>query len=112
MHYMLLIYTDPNVEETAEMQEWFDYTNELQEAGVLVAGEPLDDVNNAVTVRVRDGESLSTRGPFAETTEVLGGYYIVDVDTMGEAEKWAAKLPSTRYGSTEVRMIPPIPSPE
>lgn len=112
MQYMLLIYSDPNVEETAEMQEWFDYTNELQEAGVLVAGEPLDAVENAVTVRIRDGETLTTKGPFAETTEVLGGFYIVDVDTMEEAEKWAAKLPSTRYGSTEVRVIPPMPSPE
>ena len=109
---MLLIYTPQSVEESAEMQEWSDYTNELQEAGVMVAGDPLDDVGNAVTVRVRDGETLSTRGPFAETAEVLGGYYIVDVDSMEEAEKWAAKLPSSRYGSTEVRLIPPFPSPE
>lgn len=112
MQYMLLIYTEREVDNPAEMHEWFDYTNELQEAGVLVGGEPLDDVENGVTVRVRDGQTLSTKGPFAETTEVLGGYYIVDVETMEEAEKWAAKLPSTRYGSTEVRLIPPIPQPE
>lgn len=112
MQYMLLIYTDPNPAHPAEMQEWFDYTDELEKAGVLVGGEPLDDVENAITVRVRDGEVLSTRGPFAETAEVLGGYYILDVDSMEEAETWAAKLPSTRYGSTEIRLIPPLPQPE
>ena len=109
MQYMLLIYNDPKVEEEAEMAEWFAYTNELQEAGVLVGGEPLDAVENAVTVRVRNGETISTKGPFAETTEVLGGYYCVEVDSMEAAEKWAAKLPSVRYGSVEVRLIPPVP---
>lgn len=109
MQYMLLIYNDPAVEEEAEMEEWFAYTRELEEAGVLVGGEPLDSVENAVTVRVREGKVLSTKGPFAETTEVLGGYYIVDVDSISEAEKWAAKLPSVRFGSVEVRMIPPLP---
>lgn len=110
MRYMLLIYTPPEGGES-EMQEWFDYTEELAEAGVLVAGDPLDDVSTAVTVRVRDGETLVTDGPFAETREVLGGYYIVDVDDIEQAKYWAAKLPSARHGSSEVRAIPDIPNP-
>lgn len=108
MQYMLLIYNEPGVDQS-EMQEWFTYTQELQGAGVLVGGEPLDAVENAVTVRVRNGETVSTKGPFAETTEVLGGYYIVDVDTIDEAAEWAAKIPSAPYGSVEVRLVPPLP---
>jgi hypothetical protein len=73
-----------------------------------VAGDPLDDVANAVTVRVRNGETLATSGPFAETTEVLGGYYAIDVDDIETATAWAAKMPNAPYGSVEVRMIPPI----
>ncbi len=111
MRYMLLIYTPPEGGDS-EMQEWFDYTRELQEAGVLVAGDPLDEVSSAVTVRVRDGETLVTDGPFAETREVLGGYYIVDVEDVEQAKEWAAKLPSSRYGSSEVRAIPDIPMEE
>lgn len=108
MQYMLLIYNEPGVDQS-EMAEWFAYTKEIQEAGVYVGGEPLDDVASAVTVRVRNGETLATKGPFAETTEVLGGYYTVEVDSIEEAQKWAAKIPSARYGSVEVRLVPPLP---
>ena len=111
MRYMLLIYTPPEGDQS-EMEEWFDYTNALHEAGVYVAGDPLAEVASAVTVRVRDGETLVSDGPFAETREVLGGYYIVDVDGEEQAKHWAARLPSSRYGSTEVRVIPEIPMPE
>lgn len=111
MRYMLMIYTPPDGGDS-EMQEWFDYTKELQDAGVFVAGDALDDVKEAVTVRTRNGETIVSDGPFAETREVLGGYYIVDVDRVEEAKHWASKIPSTRYGSTEVRRIPDYPTPE
>ena len=112
MRYMLLIYTgegagpEPNSDEAAaEMQEWFAYTEALQEAGVLIGGDPLLPGSSAVTVRTRDGVTETTDGPFAETKEVLGGYYMVEVDSMEEAVGWGEKIPSVRYGSIEVRQV-------
>lgn len=112
MRYMLLIYVGDGAgpergseAAAAEMPEWVAYTRELSEAGVLLGGDPLDMANTAVTVRVRQGETLSTDGPFAETKEVLGGYYMIDVDSMEEAITWGAKIPSVRYGSIEVRRV-------
>ena len=112
MRYMLLIYTgdgagpEPGSDEAAaEMQEWFEYTSALTDAGVLLGSDPLDPVNTAVTVRVRDGETLSIDGPFAETKEVLGGYYMIEVASREEAVAWGAKIPSVRYGSIEVRRV-------
>ncbi len=87
------------------MQEWFQYTEDLRASGAFLGGEPLEGVDTAVTVRVRDGDISSTDGPFAETKEILGGFYMIDVETREEAEGWAARLPSSRYGSTEVRPI-------
>jgi hypothetical protein len=81
----------------------------------LLAGEVLADVDTATTVRVRDDETVVTDGPFAETKEVLGGYYILDVPDLDEALKWAAKIPNVLYGSTEVRPVmvfDDMPTPE
>jgi hypothetical protein len=118
MRYLLLIYSAEDAgpamgsaEAEAEMKEWYEYTEELRAAGVLLGGEPLHGVSEAVTVRVRDGEISSTDGPFAETKEILGGFYMIDVGTREEAEQWAAKIPSSRYGSTEVRPIMELPAP-
>lgn len=112
MRYLLLIYSAPGAgpepgspEAEAEMAEWYAYTQELQEAGVLLGGEPLHGTETAITVRSRDGEVSRTDGPFAETKEVLGGFYMIDVADINEAAAWAEKLPSTRYGSTEIRPI-------
>jgi hypothetical protein len=112
VQYMLLIYDDEKIidgmsegERNALMGEYFAYTNELREAGAYVAGDALQSVGTATTVRVRDGEQLLIDGPFAETKEQLGGYYIVDVETIDDAVKWAAKIPSARYGSIEVRPV-------
>jgi hypothetical protein len=109
---MLLIYDDEKIidgmsegELNALMGEYFAYTNELREAGAYVAGDALQSVGTATTVRVRDGEQLLTDGPFAETKEQLGGYYVVDVETIDDAVTWAAKIPSARYGSIEVRPV-------
>lgn len=116
MKYMLLIYTPLDAEpgdEAAgpEMGEWFAYTEALAAAGALVAGDPLAMPSEATTVRVRDGKRLVTDGPFAETKEVLLGYYLIDVATLDEALDWAEKLPATPYGSTEVRPVMDIPMP-
>ncbi len=112
MQYMLLIYDDQKVwegfseeERNALMGEYFRYTEELREAGAYVAADALQPIGTATTVRVRDGEQLLTDGPFAETKEQLGGYYIVDVETIDDAVKWAAKIPSARFGSIEVRPV-------
>ena len=108
--YMLLINIpsagSPSPDEGGpSTEDWFRYTQELQGAGVMVAGDALELVESATTVRVRDGETLITDGPFAETKEVLGGYYIVDVPDLDAALKWAAKMPNITYGSVEVRPV-------
>jgi hypothetical protein len=108
--YMVLIYAPteggPAPEELqAEFPRWMEYTEALQKAGVMVAGDALQPVDTATTVRVRDGETVIADGPFAETKEVLGGYYILDVPDLDEALKWAARIPSAPYGSVEVRPV-------
>jgi hypothetical protein len=108
--YMLLIYgpagerLSPD-EAQAEMPKWGAYTQALQDAGVMSAGDALHDTDTATTVRVRDGETVVSDGPFAETKEVLGGYYVIDVPDLDEALKWAAKIPSAPRGSVEVRPV-------
>jgi hypothetical protein len=108
--YILLIYAPteggPSPEELeAEMPRWFAYTQELQDAGVIRAGEALHGADSATTVRVRDGKRLTSDGPFAETKEVLGGYYVIDVPDLDAALAWAEKIPSVGYGSVEVRPV-------
>jgi hypothetical protein len=112
MQFMLLIYDDEQIPQTmseeernAFMGEYFAYTEELRQAGAYVAGDALQPIETATTVRVRDGEQLLTDGPFAETKEQLGGYYLVDVDSLDDAIRWAAKIPSARFGSIEVRPV-------
>ncbi len=112
MRYMFLLYSAPDAgpaegspEAAAEMQEWFAYTQSMAEAGVLVGGEPLHPVSTATTLTIKDGATVTTDGPFAETKEVLGGYYIVDVADLDAALGWGAKAPIARYGSVEVRPI-------
>jgi hypothetical protein len=108
--YMLLIYGPteggPSPEEMqAEMPKWYEYTQALQDAGVMLAGDALQPTETATTVRVRNDETLVADGPFAETKEALGGYYILDVPDLDEALKWAAKVPNVGYGSIEVRPV-------
>jgi len=116
MKYMLLIYTPPvdentgsEAEQEAAMGEWFEFTQRIVESGEMVAGDPLHGIETASTVMVRDGETTVTDGPFAETKEVLGGYYIVDVDSLERAQELGAQLPSARYGHTEVRPLMELP---
>jgi hypothetical protein len=108
--YMLLIYSPaegrPSPDEmAAEMPRWFEYTQGLQDAGLMVAGDALHGTEAATTVRVRDGETQITDGPFAETKEILGGYYIIDVPDLDTALEHAARVPNVGYGSIEVRPV-------
>jgi len=112
MQYMLLIYNEPSGWESmpAEQQQqvyeaYGTFTEELSSSGKLVSGDALQPITTATSIRVRDGETLTTDGPFAETKEVLGGYYLVDVDTIDEALEWAAKIPGAQYGTIEVRPV-------
>jgi hypothetical protein len=114
--YMLLIYDDPSAwqslseeEQNAVMGEYFAYTNELREAGAYVAGDALQPTTTAKSVRLRDGERLTTDGPFAETKETLGGYYLVEAASDEEALEWAAKIPAARLGTIEVRPVVVFP---
>jgi hypothetical protein len=114
MQYLLLIHDDEKRWETmsedernAVFGEYFAYTNELRDSGAFVGGNQLQPTAAATTVRVRDGEQVVTDGPFAETKEQLGGYYMIEVESVDEAIEWAAKIPSARFGSIEVRPVVP-----
>jgi len=116
MQYMCLIYAPVDMklsdaEGAALYQEFGTFTAAARASGKMVAGEPLQPISDATTVRVRDGKRSITDGPFAETKEFLGGFYIFDCDTLDEAIDWAAKIPGAKYGSIEVRPIMPIPVP-
>ncbi len=118
MKYMLLIYAPEDTSgqagepDMAEMQRWFDYSQALVDAGVHVAGEALMPTTTATTVRVRDGQTLHTDGPFAETKEVLGGFYMVDVDDLDAALEWAARCPGATGGTMEFRPVMTFDMPE
>jgi hypothetical protein len=108
--YMLLIYSpgDRTVspdEMAAEMPRWSAYTEGLRGAGVMRAGDALHTTDTATTVRVRDGETQFTDGPFAETKEILVGYYVVEVADLDAALKHASRMPNIAYGSVEVRPV-------
>lgn len=108
MKYMLLIYESEagaGEPDPSELEKWFTLTEEMQEAGILVAGDALQPTPTATTVRVNDGRTVTSDGPFAETKEQLGGYYIVDVPDLDEAIRWAAKMPNAPRGSIEVRPV-------
>ena len=116
MQYLLMIYSaedagpQPGTDEFMQMLgEYQKFTDEVEANGVLVGGEPLESITTATTVRVRDGQSHITDGPFAETKEALGGYYLLDCQDLDEAIKYAAKIPSAAYGSIEIRPIMQLP---
>jgi hypothetical protein len=112
MKYMLTIYGDPSgmsdastEQQQAELGRWFTYTEELQKAGAMVAGDALQEAATATTVRFENGgEPSLTDGPFAETKEQLGGFYLIDCANLDEALEWAKKIPA-RSGAVEVRPI-------
>jgi hypothetical protein len=112
MKYLLLIYSDEKADANvskeeldAWMGEYWAYTEAMSKAGVRVAGEALQPTVTATTVRVQNGSKTTTHGPFAETKEQLGGFYMVDVNNLDEAIEWAARCPGARAGSIEVRPV-------
>src|SRR4051794_23383323 len=109
MKYMLLITNDPSQFDPANAeklhQEYMAFTQEILDSGEMVSGEPLEGPETATCVRVRNGKTSTTDGPFAETKEVLGGFYIVDVKDLDRALELAAKLPGSKTGVIEVRPI-------
>ena len=88
-----------------EVPQWEALFGELGASGALGAGYELDSPKTARTVRVRDGETLVTDGPFVELKEALGGYYVFECDSFDEACTWAAKIPAARHGAIEVRPV-------
>jgi hypothetical protein len=119
MQYLLLIYgkesdwTDLSEAERGKMdQEFGAFTQSIVKTGHLRGGNQLDTISKATTVRMRDGKRVITDGPFAETKEQLGGYYLIEAKDLDEAIGIAARIPSIGWGSVEVRPIIPheIPS--
>lgn len=112
MHYMMLIYSDERAEAEmtqeelgAMMARYADFTKEVRERGAFVSGDPLQPTATATTVRVREGRVTPQDGPYAETKEQLGGYYIVDCADLDEAIALAAKIPAAERGAVEVRPV-------
>jgi len=105
MQYLLLIHDDETEDHSDLIPEYGTYTEALIASGSFVGANQLQPSDTATTVRVRDGETLVTDGPFIETKETLGGYYLVESESLDEAIEWAAKIPSARYGHVEVRPV-------
>ena len=112
MKYMLLLYSNeanipktPEEEAAMSPETWFAYLKELKTAGVLLDNNGFLSVNDATTVRVRGGKTLVADGPFAETHEQLGGYFLLECKDLDEAIGWAAKIPSAAVGSIEIRPL-------
>jgi hypothetical protein len=114
MKYMLLIYSDENAWTNDERQSCFaesvQLCHDLSSAGKFISASPLQSVSVATTVRVRSGKRLVTDGPFAETTEQLGGYFMVDAADLDEAISIAARIPGARKGTVEVRPVVELPN--
>ncbi|HYC57873.1 MAG TPA: YciI family protein [Candidatus Binatia bacterium] len=112
MKYMCMAYEEEAVLDALSRQEWdslrretIDYVDELQRSGRLILSEPLQSVRTAATVRVRDGRTVTTDGPFAETKETLGGFFLIEARDLNEAIEVASRWPSARIGSIEVRPL-------
>ena len=112
MQYMLLIYGeegswDALSEEgrNAVYEEYYALSRDLHAQGKLIGSNELQSTATATSVRVRDGETIVSDGPFAETKEALGGYYLIDSESLDEALEWAARIPAARDGLVEVRPV-------
>lgn len=112
MKYLCLIYDAesswdalPKSEMDAIMGEYFAFSNDVHASGHMLSGEALDPVHTATTVRVRNGKTTTTDGPFAETKEQLGGYYLLEARDLNEAIQIAARIPTARSGCVEVRPV-------
>jgi hypothetical protein len=112
MLYAILIYGDPaavpaDLDVAKQHDAWMTLTQDMAQAGVLRGGQALEPTETATTLRERGGELLNTDGPFAESKEILGGFYVIDVEDLDAALHWAARMPNIGYGSVEVRPVMP-----
>ncbi len=112
MQYLCLIYSDESQwprlskpEYDRVLGEYLSFTDDIRRSGHLLGGNPLEPTGTATTVRVRNGKLAATDGPFAETKEQLGGYYLVEAKDLNEAIQLAARIPGARYGCIEVRPV-------
>jgi hypothetical protein len=112
MEYMLMIHADPaglqalrDAERSTALAAYGAYTAALQQAGVLRTGNRLRNADTATTVRLRDGKTEVLDGPFIETKEQLGGYYVIEVPDLDAALSWAARCPGASHGAVEVRPV-------
>ena len=113
MRYLALIYSEEPAEPPEmtpeEMVPWIEFGEEATARGANPIGDALQPTSTATTVRVRDGKMLTTDGPFAETKEVLGGYYMLECPDLDSAVELASKIPAAEYGSIEVRPVMELP---
>lgn len=108
MQFLALIYAgedQDDVDIETLMAQYQEFDRQLGAAGILLGGNALEAISTATSVRVRNGKPELTDGPFAETKEQLGGYYLLECKDLDEALEWAAKIPSARYGTIEVRPV-------
>ncbi len=112
MKYLLLMYANESIVSEysreafqAAAKNWAQFVQELSVSDVLISNSGLSPVANATTVRVRNDKTMITDGPFAETHEQLGGYFLVECKDLDEAIHWAGKIPTARYGSIEIRPL-------
>jgi hypothetical protein len=112
MRYLCLIYENetawealPPAESEAIMNEYFQFTDDIRKNGKYVAGEALQPTASATTVRVRNGKVSTTDGPFMETKEQLGGFYLIEAADLNDAIQVASRIPSARLGSIEIRPV-------
>jgi hypothetical protein len=106
--YMMLLFIPEgrsNEEYAAESPKWMSYTQDLHESGAFVSGDALQGNETATLLRVRDGETQLTDGPYAEAKEYLAGYYVIEAPDLDAALAWAAKVPNAVYGTVEVRPV-------
>ena len=118
MKYLALIYEDetqwakmPKAEAGKMFGEYYEFTDGIRRSGHYLGGNPLQPTATATTVRVRNGKVSTTDGPFAETKEQLGGYYLIEAKDLNDAIQVAARIPSARIGSIEVRPIQEVMAP-
>jgi len=122
MRYLVLIYDEQTANPSPEppdpaargavMEEYNAYSKMLRDGGTYVAGEALQPVTTATTIRVRDGQTMTTDGPFAETKEALGGFYLIEAKDLDEALELGRKCPGAKYGSIEVRPVVDFDAPD
>jgi hypothetical protein len=112
VQYLALIYTDedawaaaPEAERAAVLERYSSFARDAGAAGVMVDGSELAPTADATTVRLRSGEPVITDGPYAEVKEALGGYFVLECATIGDAVEWAARIPAAEDGAVEVRPV-------